>query len=84
MCSPVRWQRFSSSHTDSGSALACGNIPTGQLVAETETQVVVEAVTVGEPDGSCWILHPIRLKEPLGDRDIIDHTTGEAVPAESI
>lgn len=63
---------------------ACGYIPTGRLVAETETQVVVEAVTVGEPDESCWILHPIRLKEPLGDRDIIDNTTGEAVPAESI
>lgn len=54
------------------------------LIEETATEVRVWGVTIDDgPGDSCWIRHPVRLKDPLGDRVLIDESTGKAVPAES-
>lgn len=54
------------------------------LIEETATEVRVEGVIIDDgPGDTCWIRHPVRLKDALGDRAIIDESTGEAVPAGS-
>jgi hypothetical protein len=61
----------------------CGYINGGQLIEETDTSVIVQAIILGDLDQPCWIQHPVRLKDPLGDRAVIDESTGELVPVEA-
>ena len=58
----------------------CGYIASARLEEETSEWVVTAAMTSTPTAGSCWIRHPLRLKDPIGDRPIIDETTGETVP----
>lgn len=58
----------------------CGYITDTWLVEETRKSVVTQAWTSTPTFGSCHIRHPVRLKDPIGDRPIIDETTGETVP----
>lgn len=63
---------------------ACGYNYDAWLIEETDTEVRVQGITIDDGPGEpCWLRHPIRLKHPLGDRVIIDETTGEAVPAQT-
>lgn len=58
----------------------CGYISVARMYEETTEWVVVSVTTSTPTLGSCWIRHPVRLKDPIGDRPIIDETTGETVP----
>lgn len=62
----------------------CGYIYGGYLIEETPTTVTVDAVSRGEGLGhSCWLRHPLILKDPLGDRIIINETTGQPISQET-
>jgi len=62
----------------------CGYVYDARLIEETNSVVRVQAVTIDDGDGEpCWLRHPLRLKNPLGDRVIIDETTGKLIPAEA-
>lgn len=58
----------------------CGYIADAWLVEETPEAVVTQARTSTPTAGACWIRHPLRLKDPIGDRPIIDEMTGRTVP----
>ena len=57
----------------------CGYNVAGILVEETAAAVKVEAFSSGTAGANCWIRHPVRLKDPLGTRSVIDASTGQAV-----
>lgn len=55
----------------------------GRLTGETELSVLVTVTTIfidGGPTDACQLAHPIRLKEPLGDRRVVDDTTRAVIP----
>lgn len=58
----------------------CGYIASARLTEEKPEAVIVAVTTSTPTFGSCHIRHPLRLKDPIGDRPIIDETTGETVP----
>jgi len=57
----------------------CGYNTFGNLVEETATEVIVAVTSLADRGGDCWIRHPVRLEQPLGDRPLIDEHTGEPV-----
>jgi hypothetical protein len=61
---------------------SCGYVAVGELVDETEHSVIASVSTTfieGGPEASCELLHPIRLRDPLGDRSVVDAGTGTVV-----
>jgi len=62
----------------------CGYLYGGYLIEETTTTITVNVVSRGEGLGpSCWLRHPLVLKDSLGDRIIINGETGQPIPQES-
>ena len=56
----------------------CGYITSGMLVHETDQAVFVTATSVHIEEGPvepCWLLHPIRLSDPIGDRRVVHDRT---------
>lgn len=54
-------------------------------VEQTQASVIITVVsTLYDPGDSCQDLVNITLDEPLGDRIVVDGTTGEAVPTTSL
>ena len=61
----------------------CGYVYGGYLIEETSTTITVNVVSRGEGLGrSCWLRHPLVLKDPVGDRIIINDETGQSIPQE--
>ncbi|MBW3666863.1 MAG: hypothetical protein KY394_04630 [Actinobacteria bacterium] len=58
----------------------CGYITTARLEEATADSVTVEVLSTGPIRGPCTIPHPVRLKDPLGDREVIDVTSGRSIP----
>jgi len=58
----------------------CGYVVSGWLMEETPTTVTVWVRSVGADGNNCRVRHPIRLKDALGDRLVIDDATGSPVP----
>jgi hypothetical protein len=62
----------------------CGYVYGARLVSESDTTVTVLFIAPGEHLGrACTTRHPIRLKDPLGNRTIIDEATGQPIPIPS-
>ena len=60
---------------------SCNGDPKVTELAETPTEVQVEvAGAVTDPGDACLDLVEVTLDEPLGDRTLVDLTTGRTVP----
>ena len=63
---------------------SCGYFYGTWLESEKDDSVVVRFLAPGEHhQENCWTRHPVRLKDPLGDRSLIDATTGEEILQDS-
>lgn len=61
----------------------CGYVSGARLIEENADEVIVQIMTSTPTMGPCWILHPVRLKNPLGDRSVINEATGRSISLES-
>lgn len=52
------------------------------VVDETGEQVALRLEVRGEPQGDCLACPSVTLDRPLGDRAVLDASTGEPVPFE--
>ncbi len=59
---------------------SCGYFYGARLESETDTEVVVSFTAPGDHVTSdCWTRHPVRLKDPLGGRPVIDAATDQEI-----